>query len=87
MAATADLSKAPEKDRKLGESALVDVIEFIEVTYLRGGASERLKKDPEAWRTYAAWKSISGKAGKNLLKINSTEKAPLPTFDDNDLDL
>ena len=86
--ATDDLSKATDKDRKLAESALIDVIEFVEVTYLRGGASQRLEKDPDAWRTYAKWKSFSIAAGKNLLKITKQKKPePLPEFDDLDLGL
>lgn len=85
--ATSDLSGAPEADRKLGVSALIDTIEFIEVTFLRGGASEQLDTRHEAWRDYAMWKAFSAQAGKNLLKLNRTEKAPLPTFDEMDLDL
>ena len=81
IVATADLSDAPEADRKLAVAALIDTIEFIEVTYLRGGATE------QNWKTYPMWKAISAQAGKNLLKLNKTEKVPLPEFDDNDLDL
>ena len=84
--ATADLSGAPAADRKLATSALVDTIEFIEVTYLRGGASERLKEDPEAWRTYAFWKVLSAQAGKNLLKLDQPDSEPLPEFSDLDLE-
>ncbi|MBI1337220.1 MAG: hypothetical protein GC164_09695 [Phycisphaera sp.] len=87
IVATSDLSNADEKDRKLAESALIDTIEFIEVTYLRGGASDQIKRNPEAWRTYAMWKTISTAAGKNLMKITKPTKAPLPTFDDSDLGL
>ena len=87
IAATADLSDAPQADRKLAERALIDTIEFIEVTYLRGGVSERMKKDPEAWRTYPVWKTLSAEAGKNLLKLANPEKQPLPEFDDLDIDL
>ena len=88
IAATDDLTKATDKDRKLAESALVDVIEFIEVTYLRGGATDQLQKNKAAWRTYAQWKSISVEAGKNLLKLTKQKKPePLPEFDDLDLGL
>lgn len=79
VAATADLSAADDKDRKLAEKALIDTIEFIEVTYLRGGATQ------QDWRTYPMWKAISAQAGKNLLKISQPEKAPLPEFDNTDI--
>lgn len=85
--ATNRLDDAPQSDLKLAESALVDTIEFIEVTYLRGGASDQLKSNPEAWRTYAKWKAITTQAGKNLLKISKLKAPePLDEFDDSDLD-
>ncbi|MFK7790786.1 MAG: HEAT repeat domain-containing protein, partial [Phycisphaeraceae bacterium] len=85
--ATADLSNASKKDKQLGESALVDVIEFIEVTYIRGTAEDYLDKHVDAQRRYIRWKTISAQAGKNLLKLtNSKEPEPLPEFDDSDLD-
>ena len=61
--------------------ALKDAIEYIEVTQLRGG--------PEAhdYRTYPMWKTLSERAGKALLKVFKPETAPLPEFDDLDLDL
>jgi len=85
--ATSDLSDADKKDRKLAESALIDVIEFIEITYLRGGAAGQLERQGDTWKSYARWKAISAQAGQNLLKLKQTEQAPLPTFDDMDLDL
>ncbi len=87
VVATADLSNADERDRKLAESALIDTIEFIEVTYLRGGATEQLERNPEAWRTYAQWQAISAQAGKNLLKLTGQHKPKLPEFNDADLGL
>ena len=82
--ATSDLTDAPEADRKLAVSALIDTIEFIEVTYLRGGATEQMRDN---LMKYAKWKEISVQAGKNLLKLDQTDKAPLPEFDDFDLDM
>lgn len=82
IAATANLQDAPAADRKQAEEALINTIEFIEVTQLRGGATER------DWRTYPMWKAISAEAGKNLLKLDKAEKAPPPpAFDDLDLGL
>jgi HEAT repeat protein len=85
--ATRDLSKATKKDRDYAERALVDVIEFIEVTYIRGTAEDYLDKHIDAQRRYVQWKAISAQAGKNLLKLTQNkEPEPLPEFDDSDLD-
>ena len=85
--ATSDLSGAPAADRALATSALIDTIEFIEVTYLRGGVAAALKKSKEAQGAYVLWKSLSAQAGKNLLKLDKPEETPIPEFDDLDLDL
>ncbi len=85
--ATSDLSKADKKDRQLAESVLVDVIEFIEVTYIRGTSADFVKKSKDEQMLYLSWKMISAQAGKNLLKLTEQkEPAPLPEFDDRDLD-
>lgn len=85
--ATADLSNATKKDRDYAESALVDVIEFIEVTYIRGTAEDYIYKTKEEQGSYLQWKAISAQAGKNLLKLTQNkEPEPLPEFDDADLD-
>ena len=86
--ATDDLSNATQKDRAFAESALVDVIEFIEVTYIRGTAEDYVLKSKEEQMRYMQWKTISAQAGKNLLKLTqSKEPEPLPEFDDLDLGL
>lgn len=85
--ATADLSNATKKDRQFAESALVDVIEFIEVTYIRGTAEDFVSKTKDEQMRYVKWKAISAQAGKNLLKLTKNkEPDPLPEFDDTDLD-
>ena len=86
IAATTDLSKASEADRKLGAAALIDTIELIEVTQLRGGVTQVLQKTKEARAPYPRWKALSAQAGKNLLKLDKPGKAPLPEFNDLDLD-
>ncbi len=83
---TARMEEAPVKDKKLAAAALVDAIEFIEVTYLRGGVGAALKKRKEEQGAYLQWKSLSAQAGKNLLKLDKPGKAPLPEFNDLDLD-
>ena len=81
IAAAEGMAEAPAKDRERAADALKDVIEYIEVTQLRGG--------PEAHdhRYYPMWKTRSERAGKALLKVFKPETAPLPEFDDLDLDL
>lgn len=86
IAATTDLSEASDADRKLGAAALIDTIEFIEVTQLRGGVTQVLQKTKEARAAYPRWKALSAQAGKNLLKLDKPGKAPLPEFNDLDLD-
>ena len=80
ITAAEGMAKAPAADREFAADALRDVIEYIEVTQLRGG--------PEAhdWREYPRWKTTSERAGRALLKVFQPEKAPLPEFDDLDLD-
>lgn len=83
---TSDLKDTTPADRKLAVAALIDTIEFIEVTQLRGGVAAAMKKRKEERGAYAMWKSLSAQAGKNLLKLDKPGKAPLPTFNDLDLD-
>ncbi|MFT7515067.1 MAG: HEAT repeat protein [Candidatus Omnitrophota bacterium] len=81
IACAEGMAKAPIADREFAADALQGVIEYIEVTQLRGG--------PEAhdYRFYPGWKTTSERAGRALLKVFKPEKAPLPEFDDLDLDL
>jgi hypothetical protein len=69
-------------DSKIAAKALQDVIEYIEVTRLRGGVKAHMDKDDN----YTVWKALQARAGKVLLKIHKPETAPVPTFDDLDLD-
>ena len=68
-------------DSKIAAETLRNVIEFIEVTQLRGGAAG---KD---FRSYPKWKALQARAGKVLLKVHQPEAEPIPTFDLLDLDL
>jgi len=85
--ATADLGEADATDRRMAEQALIDVIEFIEVTYIRGDATDRVAMSRDEQRAYIQWRIISQEAGRNLLQIARPQEAPLPEFDDSDLDL
>jgi hypothetical protein len=69
-------------DAKIAAKALQDVIEYIEVTRLRGGVKAHMDKDDN----YTGWKALQARAGKVLLKIHKPETAPIPTFDGLDLD-
>ncbi len=64
-------------DRAVAVEAVRNVIEFIEVTRLRGGAEANMDKDDN----YAEWKALQARAGKALLEIHQPETAPIPTFD------
>ncbi|MFK7910832.1 MAG: DUF6288 domain-containing protein [Akkermansiaceae bacterium] len=70
------------KDSKIAAKAIRDVIEYIEVTRLRGGPTARMKKEDK----YYEWKALQARAGKVLLKIHKPETAPIPEFDPLDLD-
>ncbi len=83
---TSNLKDTIPADRKLAIAALIDTIEFIEVAYLRGGVAAAIKKNKQERGAYAIWKGLSAQAGKNLLKLDKPGKAPLPTFNDLDLD-
>ena len=76
------MKKLSPADSKIAAKAIRDVIEYIEVSHLRGG--------PEAHSTvqdnYYGWKALQARAGKVLLKIHKPEAAPIPTFDPLDLE-
>jgi len=78
-----NMEKKPEADRAMAAEALASVIEYIEVTRLRGGyAAHSAVED-----NYAGWKVIQAQAGRALLKVHKPKTAPIPTFDDKALDL
>ncbi|MDX1681421.1 MAG: hypothetical protein R3242_11915, partial [Akkermansiaceae bacterium] len=62
-------------DAKVAAEALRNVIEYIEVTYLRGGPAGKHHA------VYPRWKLMQARAGKALLKVDKPEAAPIPTFD------
>ncbi|MES2983332.1 MAG: DUF6288 domain-containing protein [Verrucomicrobiota bacterium] len=76
------MEKLSAADSKIAAKALQDVIEYIEVTRLRGGIKAHMDKDDK----YTEWKELQARAGKVLLKIHKPETAPIPTFDGLDLD-
>ena len=76
------MEKLAPADSKIATKALQDVIEYIEVTRLRGGIKAHMNKDDN----YTGWKALQARAGKVLLKVHKPETAPIPTFDGLDLD-
>ncbi|NNC90299.1 MAG: HEAT repeat domain-containing protein, partial [Akkermansiaceae bacterium] len=75
-------SNLPSADAKVAAKALQDVIEYIEVTRLRGGVEAHMKKEDK----YYEWKALQARAGRALLRVHQPEKAPIPGFDPLDLD-
>ena len=65
------------KDAKIAAQSLEDVIEYIEVTRLRGGIKAHMKKEDN----YVGWKALQARAGKVLLKVHKPEDVPIPEFD------
>ncbi len=76
------MDKLSPADAKIAAETLQDVIEYMEVNYLRGGVKAHMDKDDN----YTKWKALQARAGKVLLKIHKPETAPIPTFDGLDLD-
>ena len=76
-AETIDGDKLTPADRAVAVEAIRNVIEYIEVTRLRGGAEANMDKDDR----YATWKALQARAGRALLQIHKPETAPIPTLD------
>jgi HEAT repeat protein len=71
------MEKLSPADSKIAAKALQDVIEYIEVTRLRGGIKAHMNKEDH----YTEWKALQARAGKALLKVHKPETAPIPGFD------
>ncbi|MFT5128979.1 MAG: HEAT repeat protein [Rhodothermales bacterium] len=84
IACVEGMYKPSPADAKVAAKVLADVIEYIEVTQLRGGVKQTYsdKKSP-----YFMWKGLQGRAGQAMLKVHKPKKATIPEFDDTDLDL
>ncbi|MFT5857862.1 MAG: hypothetical protein ACI8XO_005124, partial [Verrucomicrobiales bacterium] len=77
------MEKLSPTDAKIAAKSLQDVIEYIEVSHLRGGVKAHMKKEDN----YVGWKLLQARAGKVLLKVHQPETVPIPGFDPLDLDL
>jgi len=82
ISAAEGLDKLSRADAAIAAKALQDVIEYIEVTKLRGGAAAHMSVDDN----YVGWKALQARAGKVLLKVHKPDTAPIPTFDPLELD-
>ncbi len=80
VASAEGMGKLSVADGKIAAKSLQDVIEYIEVTQLRGGASGKHHK------FYPKWKLLQSRAGKVLLKVHKPQEAPIDGFDPLDLD-
>ena len=76
------MEKLNPDDAKIAAETLRRLIEYIEVSHLRGGIKAHMSKDDN----YTGWKALQARAGKCLLKFHKPEAAPIPTFDGLDLD-
>jgi hypothetical protein len=79
IASAEGMGELSNADAKLAAKSLQDVIEYIEVTQLRGGV------DGKNYKTYPGSKSLQARAGRVLLKIHKPEEAPIEGFDSLDL--
>jgi len=76
------MEKLSPADNKVAVETLRQLIEYIEITRLRGGAKAHMDKDDN----YMEWKELQARAGKALLKFHKPETAPIPAFDALELD-
>lgn len=83
IACVEGMEKPPRTDARAAADALIEVIEYIEVTRLRGGVKAHMRKEDR----YAMWKSLQTRAGRALLRVYNPTEAPIEGFDDMELDL
>lgn len=63
-----------EEETKVALDAIRNVIEYIEVTHLRGGVKANMSYQ------YPIWKSLQARAGQVMLKLHQPEKTPIEGF-------
>ena len=82
VASAEGLKDLSPKDSEIAAKAIRDVMEYMEVTHLRGGITAHMKKEDN----YLEWQALQARAGKALLKVKQPDRAPIPAFNDLDLD-
>jgi hypothetical protein len=80
------IEKPSKADSALAAEVLTDLVEFIEVTHLRGGHKVHVKRHTDA-APYMMWQGLQARAGQALLKFHKPKEQKIPTFDDVDLDI
>lgn len=80
--------KNPSKrDNEVVADVLTQVIEYIDVTKLRGGLTAEKKESVKALAAYDEAEAQMVKAGKLLERFARPEEADMPEFDNSDIDL
>jgi hypothetical protein len=81
-----ELLHSPSKaDASIAREVVTQLVEYIEVAHLRGGAAKHVK----GWRDasgYAEWKAMQSRAAALLLSLGDTTETDTPSLDDPDLD-
>ena len=72
-----------KKESEQIREMLTDLIEYIEVTELRGGIAAHAGKESK----YPKWKGIQARAGSAMLKFHKPKARAIVAFDDADLDI
>lgn len=80
------IQKPSKEDRALAAEILTDLVEYIEVTHLRGGLDAQAQTK-HSGLAYLTWKALQARAGQALLKFHNARENAIPTFDDLDLDI
>jgi hypothetical protein len=75
------MKKLSPADATIVAQALRDVMEYLEVTALRGGP------EGKDFREYPAAKALQARAGQALVKVHKPEAAPIQGFQGIDIDL
>lgn len=80
------MNKPSKLDSEIATQVLADVVEYIEVTHLRGGVKAHVKEKRQA-PIYMMWQGLQARAGQALLKFHKPKEKAIPQFDDTDLDI
>jgi hypothetical protein len=75
------MKNLPPADAAIVAQALRDVMEYLEVTVLRGGP------EGKDFREYPGAKALQARAGQALVKVHKPEAAPIQGFQGIDIDL
>jgi HEAT repeat protein len=79
------LHSPSKKEASIAREVVTQLVEYIEVTHLRGGAAKHVK----GWRDaggYAEWKAMQSRAAALLLTLGDTKETDTPSLEDPDLD-